>query len=90
MNGLALFASDHPLLVLAAVTMLLLVLLLLRRVVGWLLRFLLRSGVGLAALFAVSKLGVPLGVNLVNAMALGLLGLPGLGLLLALQRFVLP
>lgn len=64
-------------------------LLVLRRPVARLLRLALRSSVGLAALALFSQLGqfigVRLGVNLVNALVLGLLGLPGFGLLLMLQ-----
>ena len=49
----------------------------------------LRSSVGLAvlALFSPfsSLIGVNLGVNLVNALVLGVLGVPGFGLLLMLQ-----
>lgn len=64
-------------------------LLVLRRPVARLLRLTLRSSVGLAALALFSQLGqligVHLGVNLVNALVLGLLGLPGFGLLLMLQ-----
>ena len=64
-------------------------LLLLRRPVARLLRLLLRSSVGLAALALFSQLGhlfgVQLGVNLINALVLGLLGAPGFGLLLMLQ-----
>lgn len=64
-------------------------LLVLRRPVARLLRLTLRSSVGLAALALFSQLGqligVRLGVNLVNALVLGLLGLPGFGLLLMLQ-----
>ena len=48
-----------------------------------------RSSVGLAALALFSQagqlLGFSLGVNLVNALVLGLLGVPGFGLLLMLQ-----
>ena len=44
------------------------------------------AGVGLAVLYALSGVGglagVHLGVNLVNALVLGLLGAPGFGLLL--------
>lgn len=64
-------------------------LLVLRRPAARLLRLTLRSSVGLAALALFSQLGqligVHLGVNLVNALVLGLLGLPGFGLLLMLQ-----
>lgn len=62
---------------------------LLRRPAVRLLRLALRSSVGLAvlALFAqVGRfIGVELGVNLINALILGLLGAPGFGLLLMLQ-----
>lgn len=65
------------------------VLLLLRRPVARLLRLALRSSVGLAALALFSQVGglvgINLGVNLVNALVLGMLGLPGFGLLLMLQ-----
>ena len=48
-----------------------------------------RTGLGVAALAALSPvgtlLGIPLGVNLLNGAVLGLLGLPGLGLLLMLN-----
>ena len=64
-------------------------LLLLRRPVALLLRLLLRSGVGLAVLALLSQvghlMGISLWVNLVNALVLGLLGAPGLGLLMMMQ-----
>lgn len=64
-------------------------LLVLRRPAARLLRLALRSSVGLAALALFSQIGqfigVRLGVNLVNALVLGLLGLPGFGLLLMFQ-----
>ena len=64
-------------------------LLLLRRPVALLLRLILRSGAGLAVLALLSQVGylmdISLGVNLVNALVLGLLGAPGLGLLLMMQ-----
>ena len=64
-------------------------LLLLRRPAAQLIRLAVRSSVGLAALALLSPfgqaLGVSLGVNLVNALVLGLLGVPGFGLLLMLQ-----
>ena len=64
-------------------------LLLLRRPAARLLRLALRSSIGLAALALFAQvshlIGVSLGVNLVNALVLGLLGLPGFGLLLMLQ-----
>ena len=64
-------------------------LLLLRRPAAQLLRLALRSSVGLAVLALFSQvghlIGVSLGVNLVNALILGLLGVPGFGLLLMVQ-----
>ena len=66
-----------------------LALLVLRRSLARLLRLTLRTGAGLAVLAAFSQvgglLGVHLGVNLVNALVLGALGVPGFGLLLMLQ-----
>lgn len=65
------------------------VLLLFHRPLLWLLKLLLRSSVGLALLAALETvspvLGISLGVNPVNALVLGLLGVPGFGLLLMLQ-----
>ena len=64
-------------------------LLLLRRPAARLLRLALRSSVALAVLALFSQvsqlIGVSLGVNLVNALVLGVLGVPGFGLLLMLQ-----
>ena len=64
-------------------------LILLRRPLRWLLRLLGRMAVGLAGLFAFSHIGgligVTLGVNLVNALVVALLGVPGFGLLLMLN-----
>lgn len=64
-------------------------LLLLRRPAVRLLHLALRSSVGLAALALFSQvsgpLGISLGVNLVNALVLGSLGVPGFGLLLMVQ-----
>ena len=61
-------------------------LILLRKPLRWLLRLLGRTAVGLAGLFAFSQvgglIGVTLGVNLVNALVVALLGLPGFALLL--------
>ena len=58
---------------------------LLHRPLGRLLRLAVRSSVGLAALALLNQIGLGLGVNLVNALILGVLGVPGLGLLLMLQ-----
>lgn len=64
-------------------------LLLFRRALARLIRLLLRSSVWLAVLALFSRLGqlagISLGVNPVNALLLGLLGAPGLGLLLMLR-----
>ena len=64
-------------------------LLLLHRPAAQLLRLALRSSVGLAVLALFSQVGqlfgINLGVNLINALVLGLLGAPGFGLLLMLQ-----
>ncbi len=68
---------------------LLVVLLLLRRPLGRLLRLGRRSVVALALLTVLGKFaplaGLLPGANLVNALIMGVLGLPGLGLLLMLQ-----
>ncbi|HIY20884.1 MAG TPA: pro-sigmaK processing inhibitor BofA family protein [Candidatus Flavonifractor merdigallinarum] len=68
---------------------LLIALLALRRTVGRLLRLGARTGVGLGVLALFSQLsgmlGIHLGVNLVNALVLGVLGVPGFGLLLLLN-----
>ena len=59
------------------------------RPVKWLLKLLARSAVGLGflALWSQSGLatGLTLGVNAFNALTLGLLGIPGLGLLFLLK-----
>lgn len=61
----------------------------LQKPLKWLGKLAARTGVSLAALFAFSKvgglIGVTLGVNLVNALVMGLLGAPGFGLLLMLD-----
>lgn len=66
-----------------------LVFVLLRRVVVPLFKLLVRTAVGLGVLYAFGQvsgiLGVTLGVNLVNALVLGILGIPGFGLLLMLS-----
>ena len=65
---------------------LLVALALLRRPLKGLIKLTARTGVGLAALWAFSPvgqlLGVGLGVNLLNALVMGVLGVPGFGLLL--------
>ena len=63
--------------------------LVLRRVLARLVRLVLRVAVGLGALAVLSQAapftGLHLGVNLVNALVLGVLGAPGFGLLLMTQ-----
>lgn len=60
-----------------------------RRPLKALFRLLGRTAAGLAGLFAFSHIGgligVSLGVNLLNALVVGLLGVPGFGLLLLLN-----
>lgn len=62
------------------------VLILLRKPLHWLMRLLGRTLAGLAGLLAFSQigglLGITLGVNLINALVMALLGAPGFGLLL--------
>lgn len=73
----------------AGAVIVLVVLAVLRRPLKGLLKLLGRSAAGLAGLFAFSHIGgligVTLGVNLVNSLVIGLLGLPGFGLLLMLN-----
>lgn len=61
----------------------------LRRPLGWLMRLAARTGVGLGVLYVLSwagsAVGLHLGVNLANALVLGVLGAPGFGLLVALD-----
>lgn len=69
--------------------MLLIALLALRKPLEWLGGLLARTGAGLFVLWLVSQVGgyvgISLGVNLVNALIMGLLGVPGFGLLLMLN-----
>ena len=80
-------APDVPWLAVALLA--LSILALLHRPLGRLLRLAARSAVGLAVLALFSQvgqfIGVSLGVNLVNALILGVRGVPGFGLLLMLQ-----
>ena len=61
----------------------------LRRPLNALMRLALRTGAGLGVLYLVSLIGGPvglrLGVNLANALVLGLLGVPGFGLLVMMD-----
>ena len=67
-------------------------LLLLRRPLAGLVRLAARTGLGLAGLAAFAPvgglLGIGLGVNLFNGAVLGVVGLPGFGLLLMLNWLV--
>lgn len=62
---------------------------LLRRPLGAVWRLAVRSGVGMCALWLFNQagalLGLRLGVNLVSGLVLGVLGVPGFGLLMMLQ-----
>lgn len=74
---------------LAAGLLLLAAVLVLHRPLGRLFRLLLRSSIGLAVLAFFQQIGgffgITLGVNWLNALVLGTLGVPGFGLLLMLQ-----
>lgn len=87
MSGLSVAWMAAGLLVLSA-------LLALHRPLGRLLRLLVRSSVGLAVLAGLQQIGglfgVTLGVNCLNALVLGALGVPGFGLLLMLQWVLRP
>lgn len=80
-------AAEMKIAVVAVVVLVALVVL--RRPLKGLLRLLGRTAAGLAGLFAFSQvgglIGVSLGVNLLNALVLALLGVPGFGLLLMLN-----
>ncbi len=80
-------ARDLPLTILGLTA--LLVLLTFRRAVGRCIRLLGRTGAGLAFLALWSPvggaIGAGLGVNLLNALVLGVLGAPGFGLLLLMN-----
>lgn len=80
--------SDPGLWVLPAALICTLVLLF-HRIIKKLLKLLLRSSLGLAFLSVLDVVGpipgISLGVNPINALVLGLLGVPGFGLLLMLQ-----
>ena len=49
------------------------------------LRVALHTALGFGALWLLGRIGIPLGLNVFNALTVGILGLPGLGLLVALQ-----
>lgn len=70
----------------------LLALIFLRKAVGQLLHIALRTAVGGGILAAIAPfgelIGLHLGVNLYNALVIGILGAPGLGLLMLLNWLV--
>lgn len=80
---------DEPGLWLLLTSAALAVLVILRRPLGALLRLLLRCAAGLGAIWlfnlAGGLIGVQVGLNPLTGLAVGLLGLPGVGLLLLLQ-----
>lgn len=80
---------SQTLTILAGSVVLLLLLSLFRRPLGGFLRLCKRTGAGLCALAVFAPvgnlLGAGLGVNLFNALVLGVLGIPGFGLLLMLN-----
>ncbi len=82
-------AMGQSLLWLLGITFALIGVLLVREPVLALLRLSVRTGIGLFCLRLLSPLGIffggALGVNLLNALTLGTLGLPGLGLLFLLK-----
>ena len=75
--------------VLAVGGLVLAALILLRRPLAFLWRLLFRSGVGLCCLWLFNQagalIGIQVGVNLFNALVVGVLGVPGFGLLLMTQ-----
>lgn len=81
------FSPDGPWLTVLILSVLFLVIF--RRPLGWLVKVLLRAALALGALALWSWSGVAaglaLGVNAFNGLTLGLLGLPGLGLLFLLR-----
>ena len=62
------------------------------RPLKWLMRIVLKSALGCIGLLLFNMLsgitGLSIGVNLVTAFAAGMLGLPGLGLLIVLQKMI--
>ncbi|MCD8144534.1 MAG: pro-sigmaK processing inhibitor BofA family protein [Oscillospiraceae bacterium] len=84
-------SNIYPLWLVAAVV-LIFILLMFRRPLGALVHLLVRTALGVGALALIvpvgKLLGIQLGVNLVNALVLGALGVPGFGLLMMLNWLV--
>ena len=82
------------LIVVAAVFLLWLVIRLFRKPIRWILKLLLNTAIGFAALFALnffgSAVGITLGLNWINALVIGVAGFPGLVLLLLLKYLFYP
>lgn len=77
------------LVVIAAVFLVWLVIRLFRKPIRWILKLLLNTAIGFAALFLLnffgSAIGITLGLNWINALVIGVAGFPGLVLLLLIK-----
>ena len=77
------------LVVIASVILVWHVIRLLRRPIRWILKLLLNTAIGFAALFLLnffgSAIGITLGLNWINALVIGVAGFPGLVLLLLIK-----
>ena len=73
------------LVVIAAVFLVWLVIRLFRRPIRWILKLLLNTAIGFAALFLLNFFGITLGLNWINALVIGVAGFPGLVLLLLIK-----
>lgn len=77
------------LVVIAAVLLVWLVIRLFRKPIRWILKLLLNTAIGFAALFLLnffgSAIGITLGLNWINALVIGVAGFPGLVLLLLIK-----
>ena len=75
--------------VIEAVFLVWLVIRLFRRPIRWILKLLLNTAIGFAALFLLnffgSAIGITLGLNWINALVIGVAGFPGLVLLLLIK-----
>ena len=73
------------LVVIAAVFLVWLVIRLFRKPIRWILKLLLNTAIGFAALFLLNFFGITLGLNWINALVIGVAGFPGLVLLLLIK-----